>query len=121
MANDIEMAHANFLGKLYEFTNLNCSAIKGDDFPIDKKTTTSFPVRQNSEVVIIYLKFSHSKLLRIPQVTCHASHIAMAHGELTPQVIADQCHQRSAKEHLRQGSLYGKFWRYQKWRYPPVN
>ena len=37
-----------------------------------------------------------------------ACNAAMAHGELTPQVIAHQCHQRSAKEHLRQKRLKRK-------------
>ena len=54
---------------------------------------------------------------------------AMAHGELTPQVIAHQCHQRSAKEHLRP-RLPGRVpimrfwsiqWRYQTWRWYDMN
>ena len=40
-----------WLGKLQYFTNLNCWAIKGDDFP---KANHDSRVRENSEVVIIY-------------------------------------------------------------------
>ena len=39
------------LGKLQYFTNLNCWAIKGDDFP---KVNHDSRVRENSVVVIIY-------------------------------------------------------------------
>ena len=41
----------SFLGKLKQFTNLNSSAIEGDDFP---KIHHDSRARENSEVVIIY-------------------------------------------------------------------
>ena len=42
--------------KLEQFTNLNSSAIKGDDIPY----SSSFSVREDSEVVIKFTETYHS-------------------------------------------------------------
>mmetsp|Transcript_57175 Transcript_57175/g.93079 ORF Transcript_57175/g.93079 Transcript_57175/m.93079 type:complete len:217 (-) Transcript_57175:17-667(-) len=60
----------------------------------------NFLPQQNNSSAVVHLHTGNLtwKLQRADSGTS----FGVPHGELTPQVIADQCHQRSAKEHLDQ-------------------